>query len=200
MAYSDFSLASVKKIFQLKEQTIDLFSQVKPIEISQWLEETLSISTKLALASSSEKARSEFIIAPILLELEKRNPEQLAIFSGERLDVDKDKGLQGECDFILSKGYLTSSLQAPIFSLVEAKKNDIKEGLGQCVAQMLGARCFNQAEANSIPYIYGCVTTGENWQFLKLDSDLLYLDKQRYYLNELNKLLGILQFIVDDER
>jgi hypothetical protein len=197
MAYRDFSFDKVKKSFQLQEQNASLFSTVTPIPASAWLLETLQTSLRLARSSSSEKARSEFIIAPILVELEKRNAHNLAIFSGERLDVDDETGLKGECDFILAHGAMTTTLQAPIFCLVEAKKNDIKEGLGQCVAQMLGARLFNQQEHNNIPRMYGCVTTGEDWQFLKLENDIIFMEETRYYINELDKLLGVLQFIID---
>ncbi|MEQ8999311.1 MAG: hypothetical protein RID53_22645 [Coleofasciculus sp. B1-GNL1-01] len=197
MAYSDFSLNQVKKVFGLTEQSVQLFSDVPILEPSNWLQETLSYSLKLALSSSSEKARSEFIIAPILIELERRNPKKLSIYSGEKLDVDEEQGLKGECDFILSKSPVSLTMQAPIISLVEAKKGDIKGGLGQCIAQMLGAQRFNELENNSISGIYGCVTTGEDWQFLKLEGDVVFVDDHRYYINEREKLLGIFQFIVD---
>lgn len=197
MAYSDFSLTKVKKDFDLTEQAAHLFHPAGTLEASHWLTETLDISIQLALSSSSEKARSEFIVAPILLELEKRNKDEFAIFSGERLDVDEEKGLKGECDFIFSKGPISSTIQAPIFSLVEAKKNDIKEGLGQCIAQMVGAQLFNKQEANNIEVIYGCVTTGEDWQFLKLEGKLIMMDITRYYLSELQKVLWIFQHIID---
>ncbi|MEQ8963280.1 MAG: hypothetical protein RLP02_36130 [Coleofasciculus sp. C2-GNP5-27] len=62
---------------------------------------------------------------------------------------------------------------------------------------MLGAQRFNELENNSISGIYGCVTTGEDWQFLKLESNVVFVDNQRHYINELEKLLGIFQFIVD---
>jgi hypothetical protein len=199
MAYSDFSLTKVKKEFGLTEEKIKLFPNAPAIEPSEWLKTTLAISLRLALASSSEKARSEFIVAPLLLELEMINNQSFSIFSGERLDILPEQGLNGECDFILGKNSLSSTLQALIFCLVEAKKNDIKEGLGQCVAQMLGAALFNQNEGFEYPVVYGCVTTGEIWQFLKLADKTFYLDSQHYYINELAKLIGLLQAILDEE-
>jgi hypothetical protein len=197
MAYSDFSLEKVKKDFQLIERHSSLLGDSQSIEPSEWLIETLKISLRLARSSSSEKARSEFIVAPILLEMERRNYEEFSIFSGERLDVDEERGLKGECDFILSKGPISSTIQAPIFSMVEAKKNDIKEGLGQCIAQMIGAQLFNQKENNDIEVIYGCVTTGEDWQFLRLEGQTIDMDENRYYINELGRLLWIFQSIID---
>ena len=88
-------------------------------------------------------------------------------------------------------------MQTPIISLVEAKKSGIKRGLDQCVAQMVGAQQFNKIEGNEISIIYGCVTTGEDWQFLTLESDGICIDSQRYCVNELDKVLGIFQSIVD---
>ena len=197
MAYSDFSLSQVKKAFDLTEKSVRLFPDMNKIAPSPWLQETLRYSLRLALSSSSEKARSEFIIAPILIELERRNPNELSIYSGENLDIDPAHGLKGECDFMLSKGTVSLTIQTLIISLVEAKKSDIKKGLGQCVAQMVGAQRFNHAEDNEIPVIYGCVTTGEDWQFLTLESDRIGIDSQRYYINELDKVLGIFQAMVD---
>jgi hypothetical protein len=197
MAYSDFTLKKVKKAFDLREQVMPLFSGEGKLEPSQWLQDTLAKGVKFALASSSEKARSEFIVAPILLEIESRNQDQFALFSGERLDVDEEKGLKGECDFILSKGPMSSTIQAPVFALVEAKRNDIKEGLGQCVAQMVGADIFNKDEGNGIDRVYGCVTTGEDWQFLKLEEQVIVINPARYYLSDLQRILWMFQSVID---
>ncbi|OQY43740.1 MAG: hypothetical protein B6242_14110 [Anaerolineaceae bacterium 4572_78] len=197
MAYSDFKLRDVKKNFGLIEKRIALFEPVTPLPISNWLSETLDTGLYLALATISEKARSEFIVVPILFEIHKKNNQQFAIYSGENLDVDKEKGLVGECDFILSKGDMSHTIQTPIFSLVEAKKKDIGLGLGQCAAQMIGAKVFNEQEGNDVDTIFGCVTTGETWQFLKLENGTLFIDRIRYYIDDVETILGIFQCIID---
>lgn len=197
MSYRDFSLAKIKKDFALIEQKHSLFPNIQLIKPSDWLNQALEIGLELALSSSSEKARSEFIIAPILIEMERRADKRFAIYSGEKLDVDAAKGLVGECDFILSKGSMSYELQPPIFGLVEAKRNDINSGLGQCIAQMLGAQCFNQQEQTGIETIFGCVTTGEDWQFLQLTANTITIDTQRYYINDLEHILGVFQTILD---
>ncbi len=191
MSYSNFTLRDVKKAFNLREQVMPLFPDEGSLEASQWLQDTFAKSIKFALSSSSEKARSEFIVAPILLEIESRNQGEFALFSGERLDVNEAKGLKGECDFIISKGPISSTIQAPVFALVEAKKNDIKEGLGQCIAQLLGAALFNENEVTGIASVYGCVTTGEIWQFLKLKGNIIVIDATRYYLTDLQRILWV---------
>lgn len=197
MAYSDFTLEEVITRFSLLEERARLFDPILPLAASEWLQQTLSISLDFALVSGSEKARSEFIIAPILLEIERRNQQSFAIYSGKTLDVDKGSGLAGECDFILSKGKLAKTIQAPIFALVEAKKQDIDSGLGPCTAQLLGAQLFNQKKQNLIDMIFGCVTTGETWQFLRLQEQNLLIDSDIFYINELEKILGVLQIILD---
>lgn len=198
MAYREFSLEQVKKQFQLRNKYGQLFDDIPPVQPSSWLQKSLSMGKKLAFASASEKARSEFIVAPILLELEDKNSDAVSVFSGIRLDADQESGLRGECDFILSCQPLNISLEAPILCLVEAKKHDISDGLGQCIAQMLGAQKFNELNQEAIETIYGCVTTGAEWQFMKLIGDNVYFDQERYYLSDLDKILGIFQSLIDE--
>lgn len=197
MAYSDFSLKQVKEQFGLSEQIIDLFGDVPSIEGSSWLQQALEMGFELAIVSSSEKARSEFIVVPILFDLRQRNDKRFAIYSGASLEVDVEQGLKGECDFILAKGAIAYTIQTPIFSLVEAKKNYIASGMGQCAAQMVAARLFNQQAGNDITTIFGCVTTGTEWQFLKLEGDTLFIDSQLYPVQDVTRILGVLQTIVD---
>lgn len=197
MAYSDFSLRKVKKAFNLQEQRSLLFDDVDPLSISPWLQQSLEIGLDLATSSASEKARSEFIVVPILFELRQKNHNNFAIYSGETLDVDEKRGLKGECDFILTKGEVLHGLQAPIFTLVEAKKNDIGGGLGQCVAQMVGAKLFNEQENTPLDYIFGAVTTGTEWQFLRLGQDIISIEKKIYPIENIGKILGFLQKILD---
>jgi hypothetical protein len=196
MAYSDFSLDQVIDNFGLHYDRANLFSSVEPVPVSDWLKDFLDRGLNLGLASGTEKARSEFIIAPILFDLARQYPEQFTIFSGKTLESDPDRGLLGECDFILSQGKLTEVIQAPIFTVVEAKKQDMEKGLGQCAAQLVGAQYFNQHKHSSIDAVFGCVTTGENWRFLQLKDQDLQLDSQVYYIVQLEKILGILQSIL----
>jgi hypothetical protein len=144
MAYSNFKLKEIERLIDLKEEVKPLFVDVPPINPSAWLEETLAKSSHLT--PKSEKARSELLIMPILLEVLHRNDYKFTIFSGESLEADVEKGLNGECDFIFSKGEKSYTIQTPIFALVEAKQNIIENSLGQCVAQMVGASIFNKTD------------------------------------------------------
>ncbi|HBE20368.1 MAG TPA: hypothetical protein DEG17_21960 [Cyanobacteria bacterium UBA11149] len=193
MAYSDFSLASVKKTFNLTiSSQKDLFSGVSPLPYSNLLKETLDYNVPFALASNTEKSRSEMIIAPILLEVTKKCAHQISLFSGVDFHVDKEQGLNGTCDFMISRSSELLIISAPVILIVEAKRENINLGLGQCVAEMYGAKLFNQEEGNEISRIYGVVTTGEVWKFLRLEEDKVEIDLGEYFLNEVNKILGIL--------
>lgn len=200
MAYSDFSLETLLLTFGLTEESDRLFPHVMPAEPSDWLQETLRLGLDFGLKSGSEKARSEFVIAPILLELERWSQEQqrspFAIHSGKVLTADASQGLTGECDFILSAGPYTRTIQNPIFALVEAKKQDLDLGIGPCGAQLLGARLWNQGKGHTLWSLFGCVTTGDTWLWLKLEADRLILDQDTYYIHHLPQILGIFQSLL----
>ncbi|MDB9515150.1 hypothetical protein PN499_28520 [Kamptonema animale CS-326] len=193
MAYSDFSLTSVKKTFNLTiSSQKDLFSATPALECSNLLTETLAYNVPFALASNTEKSRSEMIIAPILLELTKQYPSQISLFSGVDFTVDSEQGLNGNCDFLISRSSELLIISAPVILIVEAKRENINLGLGQCVAEMYAAKIFNEREGNEISPIYGVVTTGEIWKFLKLEGQVIDIDLSEYFLNEMNKIMGIL--------
>lgn len=193
MAYSDFTLEKVKKTFQMNtiEET-NIFANVADLECSQLLKEVLQYNLPIAVASNSEKARSEMIISRILLDLRRQLNDQINLFSGVEFNVDTAQGLNGMCDFIITRSPEKLIVTAPVIIIVEAKKENIPAGLGQCVAKMLAARIFNERAGNENLVIYGTVTTGSIWQFLKLEGQVIYIDLSEYYLKDVNKILGIL--------
>ena len=195
MAYTKYTLTTVRKTFELTQQRIPLFPNIPAIEPDAWLSETLKKGMDLVI--DTEKARSELIVMPILLASRERNQHRFAIYSGETFDVDATRDLNGECDFIITYTPPLSALQSPIIMMVEAKDHDIEKSLGQCAAQMIAARLFNQNDQCEIDTIFGCVTTGEAWQFLKLEQTCITIDKGRYYIDNLPQILGILQNIID---
>ncbi|MEH1925871.1 hypothetical protein [Nostoc sp.] len=193
MAYSEFSLAKAKQDFSLSTlEKRNIFAGVSELTASNLLVETLSYNLDIALGSNSEKARSELIIAPILVDLRRQLHEQVSLFSGVDFTVDNSKGLNGTCDFIITKSPEILILTAPVITVVEAKKENINGGLGQCAAEMVAAQIFNKQAATEIKTIYGAVTTGSIWQFLKLEEQTLTIDLSEYYLKDVNKILGIL--------
>jgi len=153
MAFSEFTLESATRILGVSVREADLFPGLAQAEVPAWLPGWLARGTRLALIS--EKARSEFIVVPILLAARELCGDRVAIFSGQRLDVDPGRGLSGECDFLLALGPPVPPLRSPIAAVVEAKKNDVEAGLGQCIAQMVAARAFNEAAGCLGPFNSG---------------------------------------------
>jgi hypothetical protein len=152
MAYTDFDLDRLRHQFNITIQSAQLFSSPAPREVPVWLQQTLDKGMPSALLS--EQARSEFMIAPLLLAVRDLLHERITIYSGQCLDGDASTGLVGECDFILTTTPPLPIIQAPIISIVEAKKNDTEGGYGQCAAQMLGAQRFNQRDNTGISAMY----------------------------------------------
>ncbi len=201
MAYSNFTQESVARELGVISRAADLFSDLQPVVVPTWLLETLSRGGQdIQLSLLSEKSRSEFIVAPILLAGRELSGNRFVIYSGQRLDVDPERGLMGECDFILSASEAVLPLQAPIVTIVEAKKNDIEGGLGPCIAQMVAAHQFNQSHGRKDAPVFGCVTTGEAWQFLRLSVTEALLERRRYYIDNVGLILAAIQSIINESR
>jgi len=186
MAYKDFKFIDLQRKFGIKQTTAQLFTTDLPnIAPSEHLLRSLEIAKEFPL--TTEKAISEALVSPILQEIKLNNRKTIELFSGERLVADKSKGLTGECDFLFAK------------SITEAKRGDIDNpnSLAQAAAQLIGARIFNQKQDTIIDTIYGACTSGHEWIFLKLEGKTITIDKNRYPIANLSKLLGVLQYIID---
>jgi hypothetical protein len=193
MAYSQFTLDQVKTNFGLTiQEDQPLFPNTAQMPPSTLLQQILQDYLPLALSINSEKARSEFIIAPILADIRHQVTQPISLFSGKEFNVDPEQGLTGFCDFLLSKSKEQLFIEAPVLAIVEAKNEDIIGGLGQCAAAMIAAQIFNKKHNQAVPEIYGAVTTGNVWRFLRLINSVLKIDNDEYYIKELSKILGIL--------
>jgi hypothetical protein len=103
MAYSDFKLNELVKQFDLTlNENLDSFADIPEVEPSENLKFSLKENASLALDINTEKARSEMIIAPILLEVRRQVNYQVGLFSGSEFNVAPEKGLNGTCDFLMS--------------------------------------------------------------------------------------------------
>lgn len=138
-------------------------------------------------------------MAPILVAIRKLLKNQISLFSGVEFNVDLEQGLNRVCDFIVSRSTQQLFVTAPIVTLVEAKNDNLKFGLAQCVVEMIAAQIFNQLEGNDIKTIYGVVTTGTSWQFLDLEEQFVKIDLEEYSLKNLPQILGILLSFVNPD-
>lgn len=193
MAYSEFTLPVLTRQFSLTiDETADLFADTPEATLQPEFQARLDIMLPLALATSTEKARSEFIIAPVLLELWLLHDRKIGLLSGVEFNIDEAQGLNGVCDYIITRSPEQLFVKAPVLMLVEAKNEDMKRGFAQCGAEMLAAQRFNEREGTAIDRLYGVVTIGELWRFMLLEGTMLRIDSRSYHIDRLPKIMGIL--------
>ncbi len=193
MAYSDFKLAQVIQYFGLiVHEEFRIFAGFPKEKFSDLLSTILKENVDLAVAINTEKARSEMIISPILLDVRRKLDNKISLFSGVDFNVDNARGLNGFCGFLISLSQEQLFIRAPAITLVETKNENLKSGLGQCIAEMIAAQLFNEIQGNTIKTIYGVISVGTIWQFLKLVNDNVYIDLSEYYIRDIEQILGIL--------
>jgi len=193
MSYSDFTLEKVQQDFALNViEDQNLFSGIAEVVISDLLQKNLEFKVPIALAINTEKARSELMISEILIELKRILNGQISLFSGVSLDVDKEQGLNGYCDFMISKSPEQLFVKAPLIAIVEANNENIPSGIGQCIAEMIAAKLFNERAGQPLAMLYGAVTIGNLWKFLKYEQNNVFIDQQEYHISNPAKIVGIL--------
>ena len=204
MAYNKFTTLkeAVEKLNLKVENVKSIVDEEHAFLPSDFLKMALERGTSLALKIDTEKARSEMIVSPILVELQEIKKGSISLFSGITFNVDVRRGLSGRCDFIISAEAKNRFLTAPVLTVVEAKNDNVNAGLGQCVAEMVAAQLFNQKEGKNIHIIYGTVTNGINWLFLKLIDNTVYIEElERVYdfSKNLDELIGLLMTLTDPQ-
>lgn len=112
MPYSQFTtISKAKQAFNLTVQEGERFiPSLDPISPSSILAGTLNDSLPIVATSGSEKARSEGIIYPVLLEVRRILDRQVSLFSGEDFTIEESLRLSGVCDFLLT----TNSCRFPL--------------------------------------------------------------------------------------
>ncbi|NJR56032.1 MAG: hypothetical protein HC768_16560 [Acaryochloris sp. CRU_2_0] len=193
MPFSSFTLSKVKSDFNITTlENQVLFPAIELIQPSELLTQNLKENLSLATAINTEKARSELIIMPVLTEVRRHFNGEISLFSGAEFNIDFESGLNGTCDFILTRSPEQFFITQPVVTIIEAKRENIPSGLGQCIATMIAAQRFNAQEGEPIDTLYGAVTTGTDWKFLKLIGQTAYIDSSDYFISEVDKILGIL--------
>ena len=201
MSYSDFQLADIKDKLGLSlVERESLFTGVEPAPYSEHLRETLRFNLPLATAINTEKARSELIVTPVLVEILKQCKPNISLFSGIDFMVDKSLGLNGICDYIISLSPEQLMLDAPLIAIVEAKNDNLKSGLGQCISEMQAAKIYNQNQGRNLSSIYGAVTTGSLWNFLRLADEKVWVDADEYHISNASKIIGIFLQMVESSK
>lgn len=198
MAYSDFkTVGHIQDTFDVSVTSgHSLFQSIDAVTPTSQLVDILDENIPLALNINTEKARSEMIITPVLIEVRKLFERNISLFSGVEFNVDAERNLNGYCDYILSHSPDQVFLTEPVACIVEAKNENIKSAYPQCIAAMIAAQIFNEKHEHPVDYILGVVTTGSNWKFLRLHGKAILIDFDEYLISQIDKILGIFVYAI----
>lgn len=104
----------------------------------------------LRVSLTSEAARREVLIAPILLEVAHITEANINI----EYPIEVDRHLRGDLDY-----YLQSQHNILV---VEAKQADLTRGFTQLAVELIALDRWIESDE---PLLFGAVTTGDIWQF-----------------------------------
>jgi hypothetical protein len=197
MAFSDFAYPAVLAEFGLTERTVlNLFAGVPPVAPNPPLVAALPVNIALATGAHSEAARSTWLVGPVISDLWARYDGTLSVNPGVDFDADPAARLTGRCDFLVCRGPQRPVIGVPVLLIFEAKRDSIPDGLGQCIAGMVGAQRYNARAKSPVDPVYGCVTTGSLWRFLRLSGANVTLDLTEYTLADVDRILGVLVHMI----
>jgi hypothetical protein len=197
MSFRDFALADAESKLGLTLTTERLFADIREVTPRPDFLETLTEGVLLAQGIDNEKARSEFVIAPTILEFRRMRGNRNAIYSGVEFNVDASKGLNGYCDFLITRSPRLYLVTAPVIAVAEGKNDNVNSGLGQCIAEMRAAWLFNATKGEQVTQVFGAATTGTHWKFLRLRDTQVSLDTDEYFIHDIGKILAILLHMAD---
>ena len=198
LVYSQITFPDLRDRFGIQVETEPFLPQITPLALPDWLNKYLAVNQLSPALAKSEKAVSEMLIAPVLSAVKEYNADTISLFSGEPLTMTGE--LSGICDFIIASNPKAYLPEPPIMVLVEAKRQDLYGGIPQCVAEMLSARNVNERAGIHYNAVFGCVTTGNEWLFLKLSGSRAVTNPTIFYYPELDRVLGVFQWIIDQFR
>ena len=195
LVYSQVTFPDLRDRFGIQVETESFLPKITPLPLPDWLSKYLAVNKLSPALAKSEKAVSEMLIAPVLSAVKEYNADKISLFSGEPLTMTGE--LSGICDFIIASNPKAYLPEPPIMVLVEAKRQDLYGGIPQCIAEMLAARSVNDQAGIQYDAVFGCVTTGNEWLFLKLSGNRAITDPTIFYYPELNQVLGVFQWIIN---
>lgn len=192
MAFSDYkTIGQVQQEFKIKYIEAD-FVAAQEQEPAELFKLEFAFSLENIDVFTSEAARAEAIIFPILREVYKSYHDRFALWIQKPIAFNAT--LNGTPDYLIAtRSELGKTvLEKPLIALVEAKKNDFELGWGQCLAELVAAQKINGNDRMSV---YGIVTDGKLWELGKLKEDLFTKNKESFTIDHLARLFGALHFI-----
>ncbi len=194
MAFTDFkSAAEVQEAYQIKLVETNFLSILPRKPPKQFVAEYEFVKENFDIFSS-EAARCENVIYPVLREVCKKYIKQYSLWSHKTIIADEI--LAGTPDYMIAKRSELGKnvLGFPLILVVEAKQNDFKKGWGQCLAELVAAQKLNE---NKEKAIYGIVTDAETWQFGKLQKQLFSKNDFRATIDNLDEVFGAVCSMVE---
>jgi len=169
------------------------FEQSSPMMIPDWFSEEIQFGLTHRGESDQEAFTSEFIIVPCLRTVWQKHP---------RLNLFSHVSLQAE-DFTVIPDYLVTApdptgyktVYKPLLLTVEAKNEKFEDGWTQALLQAVVCQTIN---GNADLPVLAIVTTGDLWQFGKLEQQQFVKHPLSISLQNLEVLLGILDMLFAD--
>ncbi len=169
MSYGTFeSVEQVAGTFSIKVKDGSIISSIS-IEIPELLLNNIRRRLLNSLSFRNEATICNKIITPMLNIVEENN-KPLNVWIQEPFNVDKEKGLVGEPDYLIAPATDYGGMDLPPLCIIEAKKQDWDEGWTQALAEMVAA------SIKGANICYSVVTTGKIWQFSKLEDNVFIKD------------------------
>jgi len=169
MPYGKFeSVEQVARIFSIKVKDASMINS-KSIKISELFLNNLKGKLSDSLSFRNEATICNKIITP-MLNVVAENNKPLNVWIEEPFNVDKEKGLVGEPDYLIAPATDYGGMELPPLCIIEAKKQDWDEGWAQALAEMIAA------SLKGAKICYSVVTTGKIWQFSKLENSIFIKD------------------------
>jgi hypothetical protein len=191
MSFSDYkTIAQVQAEFKIKYQE-ENFVELKECQPSPLFLEEFYFNQRNMDIFSSESARCEIIIFPILREIYKNYYAKTSLWIQKSITVNEH--LSGTPDYMISKKSELGKtmLEFPLLIIAEAKRNDFEQGWAQCVAELIAAQSLNHS---SRP-LYGIVTDGKLWEFGRLVDTVFTKNIDSVTSSDLSELFARLNFI-----
>jgi hypothetical protein len=192
MAFSEYKdIGQVQVEFNIK-LTQENFVFAKPVEPPSVFLQEFDFTLEKLPVFTSEGARTEAVIFPILREVYKDYSDKFVLWIQKSFAYDAK--LNGTPDYLIAtKSPLGKTVLAkPLLGVVEAKKNDFEVGWAQCLAELVAIQKIN---ADDETPVFGIVTDGERWQFGKFEKNLLTRHASSFVVDDLPELFGALHFI-----
>ena len=194
--YKNYKASELEQLFKIHIKNNEaLFKHFKPSgeNYSTLQADVKKMSSRLRLSKfDNEATRGSLLVSRILWE--SAAVYNLGVFFEPPVNlppeetVDLPHPLNGKYDSALSLDEI--DLSSPIISIVDVKKSSLSDGLGQCLAEMYATlKEFKQDK------VYGIITDGEVWEFLRLENAILSVDENNYYIKSVADIVDRIGYI-----